>query len=79
MGEVERRIVSNAKVEAEDFMVTGLPHCCAKGDWREILCKVSDLRTEMSDGGYSLSFYLTKGNYATCLMREYLKAEMNRY
>ena len=79
MGEIERRIVSDAKVEAEDFMVTGLPHCCAKGDWREILCKVSDLRTEMSDEGYSLSFYLTKGNYATCLMREYLKAEMNRY
>ena len=79
MGEIERKIVSDAKVKAEDFMVTGLPHCCAKGDWREILCKVSDLQTDMLEDGYSLKFYLTKGNYATCLMREYLKADINRY
>ncbi len=79
MGEIERKIVSEAKVEAEDFMVTGLPHCCAEGDWREVLCKVQDLRTSIGSSDYSLSFYLTKGNYATCLMREYLKADMNRY
>ena len=79
MGEIERKIVSEAGVEAEDFMVTGLPHCCATGDWREILCRVRDLETAIDDSGYSLSFFLTKGNYATCLMREYLKADMNRY
>ena len=79
MGEIERRIVSEAGVEAEDFMVTGLPHCCATGDWREILCRVRDLETTIDDSSYSLSFFLTKGNYATCLMREYLKSDMNRY
>lgn len=79
MGEIERRIVSEADVEAEDFIVTGLPHCSAKGDWREIVCRVDDLRTEITDYGYRLMFSLTKGNYATCLMREFLKTDMNRY
>ena len=79
MGEIERKVVSDAKLTPEDFIVTGLPHCSAKGDWREILCRVNDLSTEMTDEGYRLSFYLTKGNYATCLMREYLKSDMNRY
>ncbi len=79
MGEIERKIVSEAGVEAEDFMVTGLPHCSAEGDWREVLCRVQDLATEIRDSGYTLSFYLTKGNYATCLMREYLKADVDRY
>ncbi len=79
MGEIERKIIADAGVEAEDFMVTGLPHCSATGDWREVLCKVQDLRTDVRDDGYTLDFYLTKGNYATCLMREYLKADTARY
>lgn len=79
MGEIERKIISEAGVEADDFIVTGLPHCCAKGDWREVVCKVSDLEAETSDSGYRLRFSLTKGNYATCLMREFLKTDMNRY
>lgn len=79
MGEIERSVIEKAKITAEDFMVTGLPHCCAEGDWREVLCRVSDLNTEISDGSYTAEFYLTKGNYATCLMREYLKADANSY
>lgn len=79
MGEIERAVVSEAGLEADDFIVPGLPHCCAKGDWREILCKVSDLSWNMNDDGYGLSFYLTKGNYATCLMREFLKTDVRNY
>lgn len=79
MGEIERKVVSDAGLRAEDFIIVGLPHCCAQGDWREIICKVSDLETQVLDDNYRLKFYLTKGNYATCLMREYLKTDMNRY
>ena len=79
MGEIERSVISEAGLEADDFIIPGLPHCCAKGDWREILCKVSDLSWNMNDDGYSLSFYLTKGNYATCLMREFLKTDVRNY
>ena len=79
MGEIERKVVADAGLKAEDFIIPGLPHCCASGDWREILCKVSDLSWEMTDDGYRLGFYLTKGNYATCLMREFLKTDIRNY
>jgi len=79
MGEIERKVISDAGLVAEDFIIPGLPHCCASGDWREILCKVSDLSWDTTDDGYSLRFYLTKGNYATCLMREFLKTDVRNY
>ena len=79
MGEIERKIISEANLTKDDFIVPGLAHCSAKGNWREILCPVHDLTTKFNDDSYELSFFLTKGNYATCLMREFLKAEMTRY
>ena len=35
--------------------------------------------SEFNDEGYKLSFSLPKGNYATCLMREFMKSEMRDY
>ena len=54
-------------------------NCSAKGNWREILCPVNDLKYEIGEDSYSMMFSLSKGNYATCLMREFLKTDMNRY
>ena len=79
MGEIERKVIEGHNLEKDDFIVPGLPHCSAKGNWREMICTVSDLKAEFDEGSYSMSFYLTKGNYATCLMREFLKTDMNRY
>ena len=79
MGDIERAVIESRKLEPQDFVVPGLPHCSAAGDWRELLCRYSDLKVSYAPGSYTASFYLTKGNYATCLMRELLKTEMNRY
>ena len=46
----------------------------------EILCPVKNLGyTADEDGAYTVSFSLPKGNYATCLMREFMKSEMTDY
>ena len=79
MGEIERKVISDAKLDKKDFIVPGLGNCSAKGNWREILCSVNNLRYEIGDDSYSMMFSLSKGNYATCLMREFLKTDMNRY
>jgi tRNA pseudouridine13 synthase len=79
MGDIERTIIEKEKISEKDFIIPGLPHCSSKGSRREILCPVSDLSHRMTENGYEISFSLPKGNYATCLLREYMKSEMDRY
>jgi tRNA pseudouridine13 synthase len=79
MGDIERSIIKNEKISVKNFVVPGLPHCSSKGSRREILCPVSGLSHAMTDGGYDMSFSLPKGNYATCLLREYMKSDMGKY
>jgi tRNA pseudouridine synthase, TruD family len=79
MGEIERKIIGSEDVSEKDFIVPGLPHCNSKGSRREILCPVNDLSSDIEEDGYRVRFSLSKGNYATCLMREFMKSDMNRY
>ena len=79
MGEIERKIIGSENISKEDFIVPGLPHCNSKGSRREILCPVNDLSFNTEEDGYRVQFSLSKGNYATCLMREFMKSDMNRY
>jgi tRNA pseudouridine synthase, TruD family len=79
MGEIERSIIESESISSEDFIVPGLPHCSSKGSRREIVCPVGDLSYDVEDDGYRVRFSLPKGNYATCLMREFMKSDMNRY
>lgn len=80
MGEIERSIIENENISSSDFITPALPHCSSKGSRREILCPINDLICDVdSDDGYKVSFSLPKGNYATCLLREFMKSEMERY
>ncbi|MDR3282424.1 MAG: tRNA pseudouridine(13) synthase TruD [Candidatus Methanoplasma sp.] len=78
-GDIERGVIEKEGVSERDFMIPGLSNCSSKGSRREIVCPVKDLSYGISDDGYTASFTLPKGNYATCLMREFMKSEMNRY
>ena len=40
---------------------------------------MKDIKAEFGTDTYSLEFSLPKGNYATCLMREFMKSEMRDY
>lgn len=79
MGEIERSIIEEEKIFEKDFIVAGLPHCSSKGSRREVLCPVADLSHNMANDGYEMRFSLPKGNYATCLLREYMKSNMEKY
>jgi tRNA pseudouridine13 synthase len=80
MGEIVRKVIGEAGVGPSDFIVPGLGHCSSKGSYREAVCPVKDLEHSIADDdGYTVSFSLPKGNYATCLMREYMKSPMENY
>jgi tRNA pseudouridine13 synthase len=79
MGDIERSIIEKEGISEKDFIVPDLPHCSSKGNRREILCPVKDLTHKVIDNGYEMNFSLPKGNYATCLLREYMKSDMEKY
>ncbi|MCQ2085990.1 MAG: tRNA pseudouridine(13) synthase TruD [archaeon] len=79
MGEVEKKIIEQQKITRDDFITTGLPHCTSKGSKREIICPIWNFESKINDEGYNVKFSLPKGNYATCLMREFMKSEMINY
>jgi tRNA pseudouridine13 synthase len=79
MGEIERSVIEEENISQKDFVIPELPQCSSKGSRREILCPVADLSYLTADDGYEVSFSLPKGNYATCLLREYMKSEMEKY
>ena len=79
MGEIERKVIDDHGLKAEDFVIPGLSRCSSKGGRRELMCPVKDIASELHDYGYTLRFSLPKGNYATCLMREFMKSEMRDY
>lgn len=78
-GEIEMKVVEDNGLQPQDFVIPGLPRCSSKGGRREVLCPVKDIRSEFGDDSYTLRFSLPKGNYATCLMREFMKSEMRDY
>ena len=78
-GEIEHSVIDKTGLSTDAFNLPELPHCSSTGTRRELLCPVSDLTTEAEEGSYRLSFSLPKGNYATCLLREFMKSEITDY
>lgn len=79
MGEIERKVIEENRLTHEDFIIPELSRCTSRGSRREILCPLKDIESSFSEEGYSLKFSLPKGNYATCLLREFMKSEMRDY
>lgn len=79
MGDIERAVVEEAGYKAQDFIIPHLPEVASFGTRRELLAPLGPVHsTSGSDehGAYlELSFFLLKGSYATCLLREVMKSE----
>ncbi|MBO5547823.1 MAG: tRNA pseudouridine(13) synthase TruD, partial [Candidatus Methanomethylophilaceae archaeon] len=79
MGEIERKVIEENRLKHDDFVIPELSRCTSKGSRREILCPLKTIDYNLNDDGYTLKFNLPKGNYATCLLREFMKSEMRDY
>jgi tRNA pseudouridine13 synthase len=70
-GDIERAVLAEADVSPADFDLPG--EFGSTGTRRPVLVR-TDLDVTTADDGYTVSFALPKGSYATAVMREYLKA-----
>lgn len=79
MGEIERTVLEEDGLVAGDYQVEAFPDVDAPGTRRALRAPVTDLEVENAGderGGFlELRFFLPKGAYATCLLREVMKAE----
>ncbi len=78
------RTMESEGVTASSFYVRQIPDLSPRGDYRDLLCPVLDLRmppAERSGSATSLelSFRLRKGSYATVVLREFMKAGIESY
>ena len=73
MGEIERETIEAEGVRPEDFIIPDLPRISSRGTRREILAPIRQLRTALEEGVLRIDTELTRGAYATCLVREYSK------
>jgi tRNA pseudouridine13 synthase len=70
-GEVERAVLGGLDLAPADFSLPG--EFDSTGTRRAVLVRTELALTDVDDGGYSLSFSLPSGSYATAVLREYLK------
>lgn len=75
MGEIEREVVASEDLRPEDFIIPDIPRISSRGTRREILAPIRSLEAGVADGTLQVSVELTRGAYATCLLREYMKNE----
>ncbi|MEA2053807.1 MAG: tRNA pseudouridine(13) synthase TruD [Candidatus Thermoplasmatota archaeon] len=79
MGKIERKVLKEESVMPEKFIIPGMPFLSSQGIRRIILSPVRKIRWKMEDKTLRLSFSLLKGCYATCLLREFMKGDVQNY
>lgn len=79
MGEIEREVVEGEGLAPQDFQIVGLREASSKGSRRELLAPVKNLGIKIEEDGVRFDFSLNKGCYATCLLREFMKADVSKY
>jgi tRNA pseudouridine13 synthase len=83
-GEMEKKIMEKEKLKFEDFKTNKLSELSSKGERKTIILKPENfkiekiLEDEYNPGKKSttISFFLSKGNYATTILREIMKEEI---
>ncbi|HUR69876.1 MAG TPA: tRNA pseudouridine(13) synthase TruD [Candidatus Thermoplasmatota archaeon] len=79
MGELEAKAISEMGWTPEDLLIPHLPEAASYGTRRELLAPLGPVRYadgHDAGGDYAeLSFFLLKGSYATCVLREVMKSE----
>lgn len=79
MGEIERAVMEEMGIVPGDFRIVGLTELTTPGIRRELAITDADPGWEVDGDCVTLAFKLQKGCYATCVMRELMKAPILSY
>ncbi len=78
MGTIERDVVAEEGVDADAFRSYALPEADAAGTRRALRVPLSDVDVDGGEDAHGafveLEFFLPKGAYATCVLREVMKS-----
>jgi len=74
-GQIERGVIASEGLRPEDFIIPEIPRISSKGTRREILAPLRDFDVGVREGNLHLAFDLSRGSYATSLVREFTKSE----
>lgn len=73
-GQIEEGVVASEGLDPRDFIIPAIPRISSKGTRREILAPFRNFEASVDDAGLRLAFELTRGSYATSLVREFTKS-----
>ncbi|MDY6966193.1 MAG: tRNA pseudouridine(13) synthase TruD [Halobacteriota archaeon] len=82
-GDIERDVLDELGIEPDDFRIEPMPEFGSKGLRREIMLpvdieySVEEDETSQDRRKVELTFMLPKGSYATIVLREFMKNEMD--
>ncbi len=79
MGEIEASVMEKMGISPGDFRIVDLTELTASGIRREVAITGVMPRWTLEDGRATFSFRLQKGCYATCVLRELMKAPLMSY
>ena len=74
-GQIEKGVVASEGLQPNDFIIPDIPRISSRGTRREILAPIRDLEAAVVGDDLQLSVELTRGAYATSLVREFTKSE----
>jgi len=81
MGEIERDVLKKEKIDKRNFIVPEIPFISSYGTRRPIIAYINEIKyhikedTKNKNIDLNLRFQLSKGCYATSLLREYMKSD----
>lgn len=82
-GQIERDVLADEDIASDAFRVLELPKLSSSGTRRAMWCPLDqlDVTVDADDRGdyVELGFFLPKGSYATCVLREFMKADLADY
>jgi tRNA pseudouridine13 synthase len=84
MGEIEKEILAHEKIDFSFFKIKSLSELSSKGSRKQIalfpkdfkLIKITDDEFNPGKKAVTISFFLSKGNYATTVLAELIKEEI---
>ncbi len=78
MGQIEKKIIDD-HVSLTKFVIPDIPRLTSRGFRRILLAPLTNFDYTIYQNYVTMEFDLSKGCYATCLLREFMKAEPTHY
>lgn len=76
VGEMEQKILEKEELELPDFQVPMMPKLGSHGLRRAIRFKIWGVSAKQTDEGVLVDFSISKGSYATAVLREIMKIDV---